>query len=65
MKKVYLFPQICLLFFIVISSHSCDVQNETAKNNSTEKNVENNNKIVSYKEHDKVTSGLTHKYKVC
>jgi len=61
MKKVYLYSQICLLFFIATSNYSCGGQNETLKNNSTEKNVEDNNKITSYGEHDKVTSGILDK----
>ena len=49
------------LFFLLIFSSSCHSQNQTPKDNPTEKNVEGQNKLSSYGEHDKVTSGILDK----
>jgi ligand-binding sensor domain-containing protein len=42
---------------LLIFSASCNFQNQTPQNNSTEEKVEENRAIIKYGEHDKVTSG--------
>ena len=61
MKEVYLYSQIGLLFFLLISSNSSSSQTETFKGQSIGIEVGNIGGATSYGEHDKVTSGILDK----
>ena len=55
------FPRMPFYVCCLIFATSCTLQNQTTQNSSTEKKVEVPREIVTYKEQDKMTSGLLDK----
>lgn len=55
------YSKVKFYLLVLIFASSCNLQNQTPQNNSTEKKVEEPRKNVEYREHDKVTSGLLDK----